>query len=47
MCERALLLPGHGTGRPISFVDEERLDEPVHLVGSLQLQRVPRVLDDL
>ena len=45
--EKALLL-GHGDARPNSpFVQEERLDEVVDVVGPLQLQRVPCVLDDL
>jgi hypothetical protein len=44
------LLPGHGDGRPNSpfvVVQEERLDEFVDVLGALQLQRVPCVLDDL
>ena len=45
--EKALLL-GHGDARPNSpFVQEERLDEVVNMLGALQLQRVPCVLDDL
>jgi hypothetical protein len=45
--EKALLL-GHGDARPNSpFVQEERLDEVVDMLGPLQLQRVPCVLDDL
>lgn len=44
---KALLL-GHGDARPnLPFVQEERLDEVVDVVGPLQLQRVPCVLDDL
>ena len=44
---KALLL-GHRDARPnLPFVQEERLDEVVDVVGPLQLQRVPCVLDDL
>jgi hypothetical protein len=45
--EKALLL-GDGDARPsLSFVQEERFDELVDVLGTLQLQRVPCVLDDL
>ena len=44
---KALLL-GHRDARPnLPFVQEERLDEVVDMLGALQLQRVPCVLDDL